>query len=203
MTKRFENLTKVPQEPAARMLANANTKLKTLIKAPASAPLAVVLEELESKGAMIDMLRLLAIALPPRERVWWACLAARDYIGEKSENDPRSLTASEAWVFNPDPEHREAARATLDHADIDDDTVNCALSVLYSDGTLGPGDLAEYPAPAGAAEVAAFAMNVVALRENSDRFEEHGQMLIDRALDIARGGNGQIKTKAKETEESA
>ena len=67
------------------------------------------------------------------------------------------------------------------------------LAVLYADGTLGPGDLAaQYPAPAGAAEAAAFAMNVVALGELSDKFEEHGQLLIDRAINIARGGNGQM-----------
>jgi Family of unknown function (DUF6931) len=125
--------------------------------------------------------------------VWWACLAARDYIGPKSDKDPPPLAASEAWVFDPTDENRIIASDSLDHAYVDDDTVNCAISVLYADGTLGPGDLAQYPAPAGAAEAAAFAMNMVALGELSDRFEEHGQVLIDRALDIARGGNGQIK----------
>ena len=78
----------------------------------------------------------------------------------------------------------------------DDDTVNCALSVLYSDGTLGPGDLSQHPAPAGAAELSAFAMNVVALNELSDKFEAHTQVLIDRAVNIARGGNGQPKPGA-------
>ena len=36
-------------------------------------------------------------------------------------------------------------------------------------------------------------MNIVALDKNSDRFEEYGQFLIDRAVDIARGGNGRIE----------
>jgi uncharacterized protein DUF6931 len=152
----------------------------------------VVLAELEDKGALVDLLRLLAILLPPRERVWWACMAARDYLGPRSDKDPPSLVASETWVFNPSDENRDAARNSLDHAYVDDDTVNCALAVLYADGTLGPGDLAQYPAPAGASETAAFAMNMVALGELSDKFEEHGKLLIDRALDIGRGGNGQV-----------
>ena len=84
-----------------------------------------------------------------------------------------------------------AARLTLDNAYVDDDTVNCALAVLYCDGTLGPGDLKQYPAPAGASETAAFAMNMVALSELSDKFEEHGQILVERAINIGRGGNGQ------------
>jgi Family of unknown function (DUF6931) len=193
MRDRFKDLIKIPDDPAAKMLARANTLLKTPIAAPASASAAVVLTELAEKGAMIDLLRLLAILLPPRERVWWACLAARDYIGPKSDKDPPPLAASEAWVFDPTDENRIIASDSLDHAYVDDDTVNCAISVLYADGTLGPGDLAQYPAPVGAAEAAAFAMNMVALGELSDRFEEHGQVLIDRALDIARGGNGQIK----------
>jgi hypothetical protein len=138
------------------------------------------------------LLLLLAVALPPRERVWWACMAARDYIGPKSDKDPPSLAKSENWVFDPSEENRNAARAAMDHAYVDDDTVNCAIAVLYGDGTLGPGDMAQYPAPAGAAEAAAFAMNVVALGELSDKFEEHGQLLIDRAINIARGGNGQL-----------
>lgn len=202
MTERFDNLLKISDAPAAKQLAEANVVLRTRLESPASAPPCVVLAELERKEAWIDMLHLLGVLLPPRERVWWACLAARDYIGPKSKNDPLSLTASEAWVFKPDEEHREAARQSLDNAYVDDETVHCATAVLYADGTLGPGDLAEYPAPAGAAETSAFAMNVVALGELSDRFDAHVQILVDRALDIARGGNGKTVQSAPKEEQS-
>ena len=136
--------------------------------------------------------RLLAVALPARERVWWACLAARDYVGPKSEKDPRPLTAAEAWVFEPCDDNRTLASDAIDAAYVDDNTVHCAMAALYCDGTLGPGDLAKFPAPAGMAEAAAFGMNMVALGEMSDRFEEHGILLVDRAVDIARGGNGRV-----------
>jgi len=187
----FNDLVKIPTDPVAKLLSRANVLLKTPLQAPPTAGASEVLQELSDKGALVDLLRLLAILLPPRERVWWACLAARDYIGPKSDKDPPSLTASEAWVFDPSEENRDAARMTLDHAYVDDDTVNCALAVLYADGTLGPGDLKQYPAPAGASETAAFAMNMVALSELSDKFEEHGQILVERAVNIGRGGNGQ------------
>ncbi len=200
MSERFDNLVKLPKEPAAKLLAHTNTRLETPIEAPASAMPEIVLAELEGKGAMVDLLRLMAILLPPRERVWWACLAARDIIGPAPDNSTPSLAAAEAWVFKPSPENREAARASVDTAYVDDDTVHCAVSVMYADGTLGPGDLAEMPAPAGAAEVAAFAMNVVALGEHSDKYDEYGQLLIDRALDIAKGGNGNLELEAEPEE---
>ena len=46
-------------------------------------------------------------------------------------------------------------------------------------------------------------MNVVALGHLSDKFDSHMQMLIDRGLDIARGGSGRIGSAASETEEKA
>lgn len=200
MSENFENLVKLPTDPVAKILSQANVLLKTPLKAPPSAQAPVVLQELYELDALVDLLRLLGVLLPPRERVWWACLAARDYIGPRSENDPASLTTSEAWVRDPSEENRDAARVSLDHAYVDDDTVNCALSVLYAPGTLGPGDLNQYPAPAGASEAAAFAMNMVALGQLSDKFEEHGRVLVARALDIARGGNGQGSAKASDSD---
>lgn len=200
MGNRFTDMVKVPQEPVAKLLSLANTRLETPIEAPVAALPDEVLAELDKKGALIDILRLLAIVLPARERVWWACLAARDYLGPKSDKDPPSLAISEEWVFKPTDENRLRARDAMDEAYIGDDTVNIAMSVLYADGTLGPAELANYPAPAGAAETCSFAMNVVALDQHSDRFEEYGQMLIDRAIDIGRGGNGRLEAENKEKE---
>lgn len=116
MSDRFSGMVKVPDAPAAKLLAQASTVLSTPIEAPASASVAAVLAELETKGEMFDMLHLLAVVLPPRERVWWACMAARDYIGPKSEKDPRPLAASEAWVFDPNDTNRVAASDALDSA---------------------------------------------------------------------------------------
>lgn len=193
MGQRFKDMVKVPKEPVAKMLSLANIRLAVPIDAPVAALADEVLTELDKKGEMLEILQLLAVILPARERIWWACLAARDYIGPKSDKDPPSLAISEEWVFKPTEENRQRARDAIDEAYIDDDTVHIAMSVVYADGSLGPGELSNYPAPAGAAENFSFAMNVVALDKQSDRFEEYGQMLIDRAIDIARGGNGRVE----------
>jgi hypothetical protein len=192
---RFENMVKVPKVPAAKLLSVANVQLETPTTSPVAALPEVLLQELDEKKALVDVLRLLSIALPPRERVWWACLAARDVVGPKSDKDPAPLAASEGWVFDPTEENRERARQSVDDAYRDDHTVNCAMSVVYSDGTLGPADLAQFPSPAGAAETFAFVMNIVALDKNRVRFEEYGQFLIDRAIDIGRGGNGRVEPR--------
>ncbi|MCR9108563.1 hypothetical protein [Marivita sp. XM-24bin2] len=193
MAGRFSNLTKIPTDPAAKLLAQANMKLETRLDAPASASVEDVLSELDAKGANVDLLRLLSIALPPRERVWWACLAARDIVGAGVDNETPSLQASEAWVFRPGDETREKAIASTEHADNDDVTVHCAMAVMYSDGTSGTGDLAQVPAPPGGSSIAAFAMNVEAIATRTDDFDAYIQELIDRAVDIGRGGNGKRK----------
>lgn len=193
MAGRFSKLTKIPTDPAAKLLAQGNVKLETPLDAPASASVEAVLTELDAKGANVDLLRLLSIALPPRERVWWACLAARDIVGAGVENETACLRAAEAWVFRPGDETRGIAIDSMEHADKNDVTVHCAMAVMYCDGTLGLGDMARIPAPPGGSSIAAFAMNIEAMATRSDDFNAYIQELIDRAVDIGRGGNGKRK----------
>ncbi|MDV7143094.1 hypothetical protein R3X27_10405 [Tropicimonas sp. TH_r6] len=202
MSGRFEGLNKIPQEPAARLLAGTNLKLEAELAGPATAGVADVLAELEAAGALVDMLKLLAASLPPRESAWWACLAGRDVIGPQAEPSP-SLAAAEAWVFRPGEETRKAAFRAAEAADPMDDTAMCATIVVYADGTLGPDDLKEYPAPQGALQAMAFGINLKAVDAMGDDFDGPMNFVIDRALDIARGGNGRIARPTESSEESA
>jgi len=197
MNTRFDNLKKVPAEPAAKLLANANTKLQTKLAAPVSAAVGTVLKELEEKAAKIDILRLLSVAIPPREATWWACLAARDLIGGPDVKPvPPPLACAERWVFKPTQENRQAARVAFEGAEMDDDTAYCAMAALYADGTLGPGDMNQHPAPPNGVSAAVLAMNMIAMRANVDRMQIYLDILIDRGLDIARGGNGKVEAGA-------
>jgi hypothetical protein len=200
MTNRFDDLKKVPEQPAVRLLAMENAKLATKLTTPANAGVSEVMAALAGEGAYVDMLRLMSVALPPRERTWWACLAARDVIGPV-EKLPLPLELAESWVRKPSDATRSAARDAADLADVDDDTVLCATAVIFCDDKLGPGDLAQYPGPPGAGAAASFAMNVKALACGTD-IAQTADVLINRALDIARGGNGQLPLPAKVTQES-
>lgn len=196
MDPRFENLKKLPNDPAARLLAQANVKLDTKLASPVSAPVPVVMAELDAKDALLDMLQLMSVALPGREATWWACLAARDIVGAEAKSVPLSLSTAEAWVFKPTDENRAKVRAALDTAEIGDDTTFCAMAALYTAGSLGPGELADYPAPPGGVAAAVLAMNMFSTKANARNAKGHMRMLLERGLDIARGGNGRVDAGA-------
>jgi len=193
VSKRFEDLKKVPKEPAMRLMALANMKFQSPLATPANASVPDVFAVL-NKGedriaACMDMLRLMAASLPARERTWWACLAGHDMLPDPKQI-PGPLAAAEAWVRKPNDENREAIRVAMETAESDDDTSLAAVAAIFADGTLGPGDLKAHPAPAGASHGAAFGMNALALSVAGIGFEDAAQHLIDRGLDLARGGNG-------------
>lgn len=189
---RFAGLKKIPKEPALRLLALANMRLDSPLQAPASAPVDHVLRELDAAGAWLDMLRLLAAALPPRERVWWGCLAAQDTLPDGAAV-PQTLSAAQAWVFKPGDDTRARARAALDLAEFDDRAALCATAVAMCDGKLGTGDLAAHDAPPGAASLAILGAALLSLGSvDSAAFDARKTRLIDSALDIARGGNGRL-----------
>lgn len=195
MSGRYADLRKIPREPARRLLALANAKLGTPISSPAAAPVEVVLGELEAAGAFVDTLRLLSAALPARECIWWGCLAAEDVL--QGQPVPRSLAAAQAWVFKPTEENRELARQAVEAAEPDDETTLCATAVTMHDGKLGGGELAQYDAPQGGRATMIFGMNLKSLgTATPETFVAHRERLIDRALDIARGGNGRIESRA-------
>lgn len=192
ISSRFKDLKKLPKAPARRLLAEANMKLDAEVKTPAAADVPTLMTELDDARAPIDMLRVMAAAMPIREATWWACLSARDIVGPDDQKAPATLLAAEAWVFDPTEENMHAAFSSLELAEFDDPTKLCSACVIHSDGKLGPGELAEHDAPAGVVPLTAFCMVLDALGQNPDIFESQIQLVIDRALDIARGGNGKV-----------
>jgi hypothetical protein len=80
----------------------------------------------------------------------------------------------------------------MDGAELDDETVYCALAAVYADGRMGTGELASQPAPPAAVPAAVLTMNIKAMDWVGDGSIVHGWVLLARALDIARGGNGQV-----------
>lgn len=194
----YRDLKKLPGVPAAKILAQGNVVLQSRIDAPANASIAEVLAELETKGALVDMLQLLAHSLPAREATWWACLSARDIVPEGAVI-PASLKAAETWVFQPGVENRTRAREALDTAGNHDETFLCAMAASFADGTLGPGELDDYQAPPGAVGAAVFGMTLTSLFHDENKVESRGALLLARGLDIARGGSGKADVAESRT----
>ena len=190
---RFDNLTKLPDYPAARILIQNRVKLQTPLDLPAGAPVSDLLAALAAKDALVDMMQLLAHALPPREATWWACLAAKE-LGHATT---RAVRAAEAWVRQPGLETRIEAREALDAAPDDDDTVFCAMAASFADGTMGPGEYEDYDAPPGAVGGAVFGLLLITLFAEDADPDLRGPQLLQRGLDIARGGNGQIENSSE------
>ena len=196
ISTRFSDLKKIPDIPAAKVMAAGNVVLQSPLDASASASVPAVLSELEAKGALIDMLQLLAHTLPAREATWWACLAARDMLGPEKPL-PATIQAAEAWVRQPGVESRTQAREALDRAGNEDNTAFCAMAASFADGTLGPGHLNDYESPPGAVGFAIFGMVLDALFHDEDQVDTYGPILLERALSIARGGNGNVPMPAQ------
>ena len=188
MSGGFTGLRKVPASPAAALLERAGFRLGMPLDAPAHASVAEVLTELWGRTAQGDVLRVLAASLPMREGDWWACLAARDRLPEGAATTP-CLEAAEAWVRSPGDEARRNAAEALADVAPRDTTRFPALAALYSEGTIGTGDLAGHPAPKGAARQMILAANIDAMCEAPDP-PAHFRVLVARGVDIARGGNG-------------
>lgn len=198
---RFSNLDKIPDAPALRLLALANVRLNRPTGLPAAAPVGDVLEALDGQDDHVGMFKLLAVSLPPREGVWWACLAARDLV---QDDDPPPLAAAEAWVRRPCEETGIAARHAFETADFDDDTVLCAQAAATADGRLGPGDLSGYEAPVGTCAMSIFG-TVIMSYANAPPGEgaARAELLLARALDIAKGGSGRVTPATREDNAAA
>lgn len=187
----FDDLRKLPDGPVARILTRNNVTLQTALEAPAGASAAQVLEELQGKAASLDLLQVLAHTLPPREATWWACLAARE-MGA----DTNAVRAAEGWVRQPGFDTRLATREALDAATQQDDTVFCAMAACFADGTMGPGEYDDYPAPPGAVGAAVYGVLLIALFADDTLTAHRSRLFLECGLDIARGGNGQTEPNA-------
>ncbi|MEM8577367.1 MAG: hypothetical protein AAGF60_05915 [Pseudomonadota bacterium] len=196
MSQRFADLKKVPEQPAARLLAAANAVLETKLSVPASASVAQVLTALEEAQAPVDMIRMLSVSLPPRECVWWACCAGRDIIG--AEGQSACLSAAEAWVFEPNADKRARVQAVMDTANPNERASLCATAAFYAPGNMGDSeDLQKMPAPVGIVAACAFGINIQTI-ELGPSPQARFDLAIDRALDIARGGNGKVELRVSE-----
>lgn len=193
MSERFAGLKKLRDKTAGELISGSRIPFKTKIESPRESDIATVLAEFDQKGAVVDMLALLSMALPPREAVWWACLAARDLYPDGGPARSPCLEAAEAWVRKPAEDTQTAVRQALEKARPQDEGQGCATAAMFADGRLGPAELAQFDAPPDAFAMNVFATVVKSYTLDPPEVEAKGRLLIDRALDIARGGNGRVE----------
>lgn len=190
-------LKKLVTGPLLPMLDAADIQLQTDLQIGKNAEAPEVLAALDAKrgdgaGAVVDMLRIIALTLPPREAVWWACLSARDLVGHDTELPKTSCVATaEAWVFKPGDETRLDAYNAMVGARTSDKTKSAAQAAVFGAGTMGPGIADDAKTPPGLLGNVVFGMLMTSISASPDKKGvEWMDFLLERGLEIARGGNG-------------
>lgn len=190
----FANLTKINAKTAVEVVRFGKLKFNTEITTKADDPVAKLIEELVAQNLMMDALKVLALALPGRESVWWGCLAVRDHAkdGKKS----KALEAAEGWVFKPTAESKSKMRKFFEEPG--------GLDALMCEAACAvpmPDDEEPVVTPPHMPGMFVFKAQIKSFFQPDDPEEIalRGQLLLSRGLDIAKGGSGQVDAaKVKE-----
>ncbi len=102
-----------PRFPTAHALFDAFPEAAEKVGTPAptnQSPIAF-LKALSSANKFPEAVTFCAYLLPRREAVWWACRCVRRLWGDvaSAPDQAAGLLSAEAWVYEPDDNHRVAA----------------------------------------------------------------------------------------------
>ncbi|MQX35941.1 DUF6931 family protein [Roseospira navarrensis] len=193
----------MPPDTATDILGEAADSL-------AEAPPESVIEDLARADRPVEAVRLLAFALPKREAVWWACLAARHAMGlvaglaapaDVPAGSSDCLEAAEAWVYKPVEERRIACYRAAQGVRADSPAALAALAAAWSGGTLVPPEVtaevqAVPPEESLTASVVGHAVVLSAVMRDPVTAPERYRRYLAQGRDIARGGTGALEDGA-------
>jgi hypothetical protein len=97
------------------------------------------LKKLSDADKVPDAVTFCAYLLPRREAVWWACRSVRALSGAVAPDRAPGLLAAEAWVYEPDDQHRQAALEFGTKGETRDPATWLALAAGWSGGVLAYG----------------------------------------------------------------
>lgn len=152
------------------------------------------LNKLVTKNLLIEAIRYLAVALPRREAIWWACatnrllqtdnkIAVRDQIAWKLVED---------WVYNPSEEIRTESLKTAEGLGFETPGSYGAMGVFWSGGSIVPPETGQFVPPAasltGTAVGASIIMNCAI--GDPQKLSARQKSALEIGLDVAYGGNG-------------
>ncbi|MCW9013761.1 MAG: hypothetical protein OQL06_08250 [Gammaproteobacteria bacterium] len=147
---------------------------------------------LQDKKLYADAIRFLAMALPKREAVWWACMAVRSMMDKEAPpQELATLSAAEAWVYQPTEENRRQAMAYAEAADFKTAASWAATAAFWSAGSMAPPDAPVVPpGPDLTAKAVTGAVLLVVAKADPDKLDEVYVQMLGIGLDIAQGGKG-------------
>lgn len=152
------------------------------------------LASLTQGGLPADAVRFLAFALPVREGVWWACMAAQALAGpEVLPAHALSLEKAAAWVHEPNEETRRACFTAAEAAGLKGAAAFAALAAFWSGGSMAPPEMPEaLPDPRLSPIAVGASVLLTVTGADPRRMDPNFEEVLRRGLDIADGGNGRV-----------
>ena len=149
---------------------------------------------LEHARRFPDAIRLAAHALPKREAVWWACMAARAVPARYPvDADADALEAAEAWVRQQDEPGRYRCMELAMRSGCRGPEAWAAVAAFWSGGSIAPaGVQAVKPAAQLTGAAVTSALTLAAVRDDPAQAASRYSRFLAALRDIAAGGAGRI-----------
>lgn len=159
--------------------------------AAAAADVDALLLHLTAGGHVIDALRVVGAALPPREGVWWAWAAATHAARVApakagTEAMLAALAATEQWISAPDDTKRRAAWAEANTAGTDSPAGCAAAAVFFVTGSIAPAEIPPIPPPPGLHSTMVALAAILAASLDPAHFEALARAYITQGLEVVK-----------------
>ncbi|MEP9379125.1 hypothetical protein ABLE91_20600 [Aquabacter sp. CN5-332] len=175
-----------------RLLLEPSEDAQSLITQGMSA--AAFISALDATGQTTDAIRYLAVGLPRREAIWWACAVWRRFLPPTlPEPEAAAWQAVEAWVYEPTEANRRAAYPLAEALKFQTAGAYAALGVFWSGGSLAPPEtnLVIPPGDALTGSMVAASVIMCCVPGAAKSIGERHKAALSMGADIANGGSGQ------------
>jgi len=184
-------LVRVRASVAAELLKHFELSEEAAPHADRAAAPARFIESMMAANCFNDAVKFLAHALPKREAVWWACLAARHALDGDPDQDS-AVSAAETWAARPTEEHRQIARQLAEKTAFKTAASWAATAAWWSAGSMAePGQPDVPPPPFLYAQAVASAVCLAAVLPDPINADKRYQRYLAQGIDLAMGGRGE------------
>ncbi len=188
-------LPKVRFSLAAQMFAILEPSEEVAALSPPDQPAADLIVALAGAGQYVDAIRYLAVALPRREAVWWACVVGETMLGEITTADSpegAAWKAAEAWVYEPTELRRQATYPVADALKFNTAGAYAALGAFWSGGSLAPPESGQVVPPGDGLTGSAVGASILlsCVPGDARAIGKRHMAALSIGADIANGGSG-------------
>jgi hypothetical protein len=153
---------------------------------------------LESAGLLLEAAKVLALALPKRQAVWWACMCALHTAPPNlPENHRKARETAEIWVRQQTDAARRAAMRLAEQTNFDTPEAWVAVAAFWSGESLSAdNEPIILPPPHLTGLAVGGAIGLSSVRMTFDRRLARLQRFLESGRDIATGGAGRLTAES-------